>query len=261
MTQLLAQRDLEPRAIRVLLVCSESVTRAALRALIDAQMDTIVVGEVDRLDAAIEIIAADYPDVTVVDPDRYEEADVARLLRAGTTHTRIILLTGSPDSTPIFASLGNGAAGLVLKQQPPEVLIKAINKVYAGELWLDRAATARLIAEFSRAERPQRRDGGDDRATLLTNRERQVVALVGEGLRNSQIANRLCISEITVRNHLTSTFRKLEVGNRFQLVVYAYQHGLATLPPRLQAAATARTRHALQTPETEFSSERSEREL
>ena len=77
-----------------------------------------------------------------------------------------------------------------------------------------------------------------EQLALLTKRERQVITLVSEGLRNSQIANRLCISEVTVRNHLTSTFRKLEVANRFQLVLYAFQHGLAALPSRISASAT-----------------------
>jgi DNA-binding CsgD family transcriptional regulator len=78
---------------------------------------------------------------------------------------------------------------------------------------------------------------------LLTNRERQVIKLVNEGLRNSQIAKRLCISEVTVRNHLTSIFRKLEVANRFQLVAYAFQHGLASLPTRENAAVPPERRN------------------
>jgi DNA-binding NarL/FixJ family response regulator len=240
MSQSLAQHHFEPRAIRVLLVCNERVIRAGLRALIDGQIDTIVIGEVDGLDAAREVIAREYPDVTVLDPDHYPGDRVGEFLRAATTPTRIILLTGSPDSTSISSALENGAAGLVLKQQSPEFLVKAINRVYAGELWLDRTAAARLIAELSSAgdhgtaETPARRDA------LLTNRERQVIKLVSEGLRNSQIAKRLLISEITVRNHLTSVFRKLDVANRFQLVTYAFQHGLAALPTRADTRAQSR---------------------
>jgi DNA-binding NarL/FixJ family response regulator len=156
---------------------------------------------------------------------------MAELVRTGVTKTRIIILTGAPQSPAIADALEYGAVGLVLKQQPPEALIKAINKVFAGELWLDRTATARLVADLARTTPDEEADRGD-KTTHLTKREREVVTLVGAGLRNSQIAARLSISEVTVRNHLTSTFRKLELENRFQLVIYAFQHGLATLPDR-----------------------------
>jgi DNA-binding NarL/FixJ family response regulator len=229
----------ETRPIRVLLVCHERVIRAALRALIDGQDAMQVIGEVGSLDTALATILSEKPDVTLFDPDSYSSRDVADVLRTAMTKTRIILLTSSPDSTSISEALEIGAVGLVLKQQAPEVLIKAITKVHAGELWLDRAATARLLAELTRAQQPDRGDPEAERAVLLTRRERQVITLVGEGLRNSQIAERLCISEVTVRNHLTSTFRKLEVENRFQLVIYAFQHGLATLPGRTSSVDSA----------------------
>jgi len=245
MTQPLALQDPQVRTIGVLLVCNERVIRAALRALIDGQDGMTVVGEVDRLDAAIDAIASGRPDVTILDPDNYKGNGIADVLRAGVTKTRIVLLTGSPNATPISEALENGAVGLVLKQQPPEVLIKAITKVYAGEIWLDRTATARLIAELSTTPAVEPADPDAARVALLTKRERQVVMLVGEGLRNSQIADRLCITEVTVRNHLTSTFRKLEVANRFQLVIYAFQHGLASLPSRVNAPATMPTGRVL----------------
>ena len=259
MTQPLALHEYDRQPIRVLLVCNERVVRAALRALIDGQTETMVVGEVDHLDDAFSAILSDRPDVTVLDPDRYQDEGVADLLRTAMTRTRIILLTGSPDAMPMAKALENGAAGLVLKQQPPEILIKAINKVYAGELWLDRAASADVIAELSRQGHVENENPGAVRAALLTRREREVVRLVGEGLRNSQIARRLCISEVTVRNHLTSTFRKLEVANRFQLVAYAFQHGLATLPSRAGSAAPRSDRRVVDLQDENFQRERSER--
>ena len=258
MTQPLALHDFDRQPIRVLLVCNERVIRAALRALIDGHTDTVVVGEVEHLNGALNAIVSDRPDVTVLDPDHYRDEGVADLLRAAMTQTRIILLTGSADSMPMAEALENGAAGLVLKQQPPETLMKAITKVYAGELWLDREPSAEMIAELSRPGNGEHGDPATERAALLTRRERQVVILVGEGLRNSQIANRLNISEVTVRNHLTSTFRKLEVANRFQLVAYAFKHGLATLPSRAGAAATERDR-AAGLPVDDFLRERSAR--
>ncbi len=245
MTQHLALDDARTHPISVLVVCSEGVTRAALHALIDGQTGTKVVGAIDDLDAALKAIASDHPDVTILDPDHFTSSGVVDLLRAGNADTRIVLLTGSPVSTPIAEALENGAVGLVLKQQPPEILIKAIDRVYAGEVWLDRTATARVIAELSCPSQAEPGDPDREQLALLTKRERQVITLVSEGLRNSQIAKRLCISEVTVRNHLTSTFRKLEVANRFQLVLYAFQHGLAALPSRISASATLSGQPAL----------------
>ncbi len=231
--------------IRVLLVCQERVIRAALRALIDGQDGTKVIGEIEHVDTALEAILTERPDVTLLDPDHYGGRPVAEMLQAVMTRTRIILLTGNPESTTVSEALGNGAVGLVLKQQAPEVLIKAITKVHEGELWLDRAATSRLLAELTRTDHLDRNDPETERAELLTRRERQVISLVGEGLRNSQIAARLRISEVTVRNHLTSTFRKLELENRFQLVIYAFQNGLATLPVRMSSPEPAAHRQPL----------------
>ena len=259
MTQPLALHDFDRQPIRVLLVCHERVIRAALRALIDGQSDTIVIGEVDRLDGALAAIASDRPDVTVLDPDHYRDESVADLLRAAMTKTRIILLTGSPNAMPIAEALENGAAGLVLKQEPAETLIKAINKVYAGEFWLDRAASADVISELSRPGRATSGDPAAERTALLTRREREVIKLVGEGLRNSQIANRLNISEVTVRNHLTSTFRKLEVANRFQLVAYAFQHGLASLPASTGASRATHEGRVVELPGEDFRRARSNR--
>lgn len=236
MTQRLPFHSSEARPIRVLLVCRERVIRAALRALIDGQTGTHVIGEVENLDTAQAAILSDRPDVTLLDPDHYGDDGVLTDLLQAVANTRTILLTGSPNSVSVSKALENGAAGLVLKQAAPEVLLKAIDKVHAGEFWFDRVATARLLAELSRTDGIERRDldteqnDPDEQRRPLTRRERQVVALVGEGLRNSQIADRLRISEITVRNHLTSTFRKLAIPNRFQLAIYAFQHGLATLP-------------------------------
>jgi len=245
MSQWLTLPNSETTSIRVLLVCSERVIRAALHALIDGQFGTKVIGEVEHLDAALASILSEQPDVTLLDPDHYDGDDVTGLLQAVMTKTRIILLTSSPNSTSIAEALQNGAVGLVLKQQAPELLIKAITKVHAGELWLDRSATARLLAELSRPIPAAPRDPNAERIALLTRREHQVISLVGEGLRNSEVANRLCISEVTVRNHLTAIFRKLELTNRFQLVIYAFQHGLATLPSRAATDAALPDRHTL----------------
>jgi DNA-binding NarL/FixJ family response regulator len=120
--------------------------------------------------------------------------------------------------------------GLVLKEQAVEVLVQAVKKVHAGEAWLDPALVASVLTEMSVAVG---QEAGPEAARIarLTAREREVIALVVEGLKNSQIAERLSISRVTVSHHLTSIFHKLGVANRLELVTYAYRHGL-TKPPR-----------------------------
>lgn len=121
-----------------------------------------------------------------------------------------------------------GAMGFVHWERAPAELVKAIEKVHAGELWLDRSLTARIITSRSRLTENRNTYNKSNKISSLTAREREVGALVGEGLRNKDIANRLFISETTVRHHLTSIFSKLDVSNRLEFMVFLYQHNVAT---------------------------------
>ena len=123
--------------------------------------------------------------------------------------------------------------GLVRKEQAAEVLVQAIEKVHAGEVWLETSMVTRALAEMAgqRAVGEEQTDPEAARIARLTAREREVIGLIGEGLYNKQIAKHLSISEATVSHHLTSIFAKLGLANRFDLVIYAYRHGLAE-PPR-----------------------------
>jgi len=105
-------------------------------------------------------------------------------------------------------------------------LLKAIERVHAGEVWLDRFLTSNLIVDLRRSHKPSKKQEEESAISKLTDREREVIALVGEGLKNKQIADRLFISEITVRHHLTSIFEKLKVSDRLELLIFAYQKGL-----------------------------------
>jgi DNA-binding NarL/FixJ family response regulator len=121
--------------------------------------------------------------------------------------------------------------GIVAKDKAADVLINAIKVVRKGEAWLDPATTASMLGEMSRAPKPKPLDPEAEKIATLTNREREVVTLIGEGIRNKEIADRLFISETTVRHHLTSIFDKLDVDDRVELLIYAYKHKLAD-PPR-----------------------------
>jgi len=119
----------------------------------------------------------------------------------------------------------------VHKLEAPRLLLKAIRKVHEGEVWMNRAMVARAM---SRVQMQGRAKTDPDAAKIssLTARELEIITLIGEGRRNKAIAERLCISEKTVRHYLTSIFTKLEVADRLELMIYAYQHELATLPSR-----------------------------
>src|SRR5204863_7278946 len=144
---------------------------------------------------------------------------------------RVLTLTGVRDPELHRRAVRLGVMGVVVKEKAAEVLLQAIEKVHAGEVWLERAMITRVLREMTRRDEPTQTDPEAAKTATLTAREREVIALIGEGLKNQQIARRLFISETTVRHHLTAIFAKPGVADRLELVIYAYRHGLAK-PPR-----------------------------
>jgi DNA-binding NarL/FixJ family response regulator len=117
--------------------------------------------------------------------------------------------------------------GIVLKEHAANQLLKAIMKVYEGEAWIERTMMASMIREFNK---PELVDPEVIKIESLTDREREVIALIGEGLKNKQVGERMFISETTVTHHLSSVFSKLDVSDRLELIIYAFRHGLAKMP-------------------------------
>jgi two-component system nitrate/nitrite response regulator NarL len=148
------------------------------------------------------------------------------LLAAAPT-ARMIVLTGVQDAELHRRAVYLGAMGLVLKDKAYMVLLKAIERVQAGEVWLERAMVAHVLTRMTRTD--ARPDSEAAKIATLTERERGVITLIGAGLKNQQIADRLCISRVTVGHHLTSIFGKLGVSDRLALVIYAYRHKLIRL--------------------------------
>jgi two-component system nitrate/nitrite response regulator NarL len=216
-------------SIRILLIDDHAVMRLGLRTLIENQQGLKVVGEASGRPDALELAEREQPDIILLDltlPGT-DGVDLIPELQAVAKEARILVLTGVLDPEAHKRAIHLGAMGVVLKEKAPEVLIKAIEKVHEGEVWLDRAMVANVVGGRSRF-----RDGGKPdpeafKIATLTEREREVIGLIGEGLRNRQIADRLFISEGTVRNHLTTVFSKLEVSDRFELLIYAYRHSIA----------------------------------
>lgn len=219
-------------SIRIVVVCDDAIACLGLRALIRANRRMTIVADANRSNA-VEIINRQRPDIVLLDlqVSGLIGLDLIRAALDSTSHARVLVLTDELDLEAHRRAVHKGAMGLVLKDRASEVLIKAIEKVHDGEVWLDRSLMASVLSERSREAPPHTPDPNASRIASLTARELQVLELVCQGLKNKHIADRLFICESTVRNHLTSILAKLELSDRFELALYAYRQHLAT-PPR-----------------------------
>lgn len=218
-------------AIRVVLIDDQPVIRAALRELITADSPVDVTAEFPTIAAAIAESEAPFDLVLInLNEDRSSLSSLPELL-GKSPGSRALVLASVRDREGHTLAMRYGAMGIAFKERTPELLVKAIEKVHAGEVWLERAMMASVLGEMSKAYDGRKADLPDSQIATLTERERQVVGLIGEGLKNKQIAARLFISETTVRHHLTSIFDKLNVADRCELVVYAFRNGLAKPGP------------------------------
>ena len=214
--------------LRLLIIDDHQLVGAGLRMLVeDAGLS--VVGMARNRTEALELASREEPDLVLLDLDLAGEDGLSLLpeLKDVAAKSRVLILTGIRDPEVHRRAVKLGAMGVVLKDQAADVLIKAIQKVCEGEVWLDRATMGNLLAEMTRKASEVGPD--DARIKSLTDREQQVITLIAEGLKNKQIAERLFISETTVTHHLSSIFSKLDVSDRLELVIYAFGHNLARL--------------------------------
>ncbi|KUP95464.1 response regulator [Thermobifida cellulosilytica] len=215
--------------IRVLLADDQALVRAGFGALLNSAPDIEVVAEAADGAEAVRLAAAQHPDVALLDirmPVMDGLTAAERILsHPGLESTRVVILTTFDLDEYIFEALRLGASGFLVKDTEPEELLNGVRVVARGEALLSPNVTRRIIAEY--AGRPRR----PDPAKLLgelTAREREVVALVGEGLSNEEIAARLVLSPATVKTHVSRAMVKLRLRDRAQLVVLAYETGLVT---------------------------------
>lgn len=215
------------KLIRILLVDEERIVRKGLRLLIEQQPGLTVVGEASDRAEALEMVAREQPDIVLLEfLENQSGCEIVQELLSAARNTKVIMLTSRRDLKSHHQAMLLGAQGVVPKYEAPEVLIKAILKVTAGEIWVQRSTAASILAEMLCTLRGQKNDPEAYKIATLTRREREVVVLIGKGLKNKQIGCRLFISEATVSHHLTSIFNKLDVPDRLQLIVYAYQNHL-----------------------------------
>jgi DNA-binding NarL/FixJ family response regulator len=218
--------------IRLLLLGPNAIGRAGLRLLVESGPDMTVVAETASPSEAVQLASREQPDLVLVDLNTQDAANLEFMpsLFEVAKASRVVVLMDEQDRELGQRAVRLGATGIVLKDKAPDVLIAAIKKVHEGEAWLDRFTIATVLTEMSRGNDIKAGSPDAEGIATLTKREREVITLVAMGLRNKQIAERLFISEITVRHHLTSVFGKLAVSDRFELMIYAYRHGLAELP-------------------------------
>jgi DNA-binding NarL/FixJ family response regulator len=213
--------------IRVGLVDDQALVRAGFRALLNAQEDVTVVAEAADGDEAVKLAREHKPDVMLMDirMPGTDGLEATRTISADATlsDVHILILTTFEEDEYVFEAIRVGASGFLVKDTEPAELVHAVRVVAAGDALLSPGVTRRLIAEFaSKAKKVQ------SPATLdvLTEREREVVALVGEGLTNDEIAARLVVSPATAKTHVSRAMIKLAARDRAQLVVLAYESGL-----------------------------------
>jgi DNA-binding NarL/FixJ family response regulator len=214
--------------IRVVLADDQPLVRAGFRMLLDAEDDIEVVGEADNGAEAVRLTVALLPDVVLMDI-RMPGMDGLEALRQinaddALAGVKVLVLTTFELDEYVFEAVRLGASGFLVKHTQPADLVRAVREVDAGEALLSPSVTRRLIEEF--VSRPVRPDRTPSSMTVLTEREREVVALVAQGLTNDEIAKELVVSPATARTHVSRSMVKLHARDRAQLVVFAYQTGL-----------------------------------
>ena len=214
--------------IRVLLADDQALVRAGFRALLDSEEDIEVVGEAADGEAAILAARTTTPDVVLMDirMPGMDGLQATRTIAADDSlkDVRVVILTTFDLDEYVFEALRVGASGFLVKSTEPAELVHAVRVVAAGDALLSPGVTKRLVEEFAeRAKEP----GSTPALDVLTDREREVMALVAEGLSNDAIAERLVVSPATAKTHVSRAMVKLGARDRAQLVVFAYESGLA----------------------------------
>ena len=214
--------------IRVLLVDDDPLVRAGLRMILSSADDLSIVGEAGDGSEAVTAVHAHHPDVVLMDV-RMPQLDGLSATAAVTalpSPPRVIVLTTFGLDDYVFRALEAGASGFLLKDTPPRDLISAVRVVAAGEAMLSPAVTRSVIGRFAGSSGDARRTAAVTRLEPLTDREREVLVAVGQGLSNADIGRRLFLSEATVKTHVSRLLLKLGCTNRVQVAILAHDAGL-----------------------------------
>jgi DNA-binding NarL/FixJ family response regulator len=214
--------------ISVLLVDDEALVRVGLRMILETADDMTVVGDAENGRSAIDAVGRNRPDVVLMDirmPDLDGLAATAAI-RARPHPPAVIVLTTFDADDAVFRALEAGATGFLLKDTPPQDLLRAVRLAAAGDSMLSPGVTRQIINRITAEDRTRRRRDALDRLRGLTEREREVLIEIGLGHANAEIAARLHMSEATVKSHISHLFDKLSTTNRVQLAIAAFRAGI-----------------------------------
>jgi DNA-binding NarL/FixJ family response regulator len=219
--------------ISVLVVDDQQLVRAGFRVILDLEPDFTVVGEAGDGHEAITLATRLQPTVVLMDVRMpgMDGLNAARAIVADTA-SRVLMLTTFDSDEYVYAALRAGASGFLLKDAPSQHLVTAVRSVAAGDALIDPTITRRLIQQFVRASRP--RNTAPERLAVLTPRERDVLRHIAQGLSNAEIAQALTVEENTVKTHVGRILTKLDLRDRVQVVVLAYETGFVV--PDLSAS-------------------------
>lgn len=223
-------QDKSKSVVRIVLADDHPIVRDGLKKLLQLEDDFEVVGEAGDGREVIDRVQELDPDILLLDLRMPNLDGLAALqaLQQTNKRTRVIVLTASEDKNEFVQAMKLGCSGIVLKQTAPDLIVKSIRKVHAGEIWLDSHTTAAVMRQFSTGfESSSSSSSGKGRErSPLSAREREIVALVAQGYKNKEMAEKMFISEQTVKNHLHNIFDKLGVSDRLELALYAIHKGL-----------------------------------
>src|SRR5579871_2324749 len=220
--------------IRIVVADDHPIFRDGLCKLLSLEEDFEVVAQAQDGREVLDVLQQYEPDILLLDLKMpgLDGLGTLQRLQAARNRTRVIVLTASDDKNEFVQAMKLGTSGIVLKQTATDLLIKSIRKVHAGEIWLDSHTTAAVIRQFvssedvpppAQAAAPRERE-----RSPLSQREREIVALVAQGFKNKEMAEKMFISEQTVKNHLHNIFDKLGVSDRLELALYAIHNNLHT---------------------------------
>lgn len=215
------------KKIRIVVVHQFTLIREALISLLHQRNEFRVIGNTATAEEAIPIILDECADVLLLEADLQDpnHIDIVRDLLEKCPDTRILILAGDLEPSMCRTAIQMGVAGVFLQNQNCKSLYKAVEKVSAGEVWMDRVMIASALADIRQHNAENAAGSG---VSSLTHRELEIIELVCEGMRNQEIADRLFISEKTVRNHLASIFSKLDVSHRLELALFAKKHHITS---------------------------------
>jgi len=226
-------KEKKKSTVRILLADDHPIVRDGLKKLLQLEEDFEVVGEAGDGREVLDKVHELDPDVLLLDlrMPNLDGLTALQALQQTNKRTRVIILTASEDKNEFVQAMKLGCSGIVLKQTAPDLIVKSIRKVNSGEIWLDSLTTAAVMRHFSTGQEQSGGGGGKGRErSPLSTREREIVVLVAQGYKNKEMAEKMFISEQTVKNHLHNIFDKLGVSDRLELALYAIHKGLHLAP-------------------------------